>query len=387
MIVRSVRIAIFSEVYWPMVSGVSLVLQRLVAALEQRGHAVRVYAPDYPLPEGITEPHNTFRVASRRLFLYPDVQWGFPDWSAIEADFAAFQPDIVHLATEFAMGTTGLRLAKKHRVPIIASAHTDYERYAGRYKLDWLMHAGWGYLRWFYGHAARVLCPSRQYAQHLRHRGVRHTGIWTRGVDRNQFGPRHRSEAVRQALGLTPDQLMVLYVGRLAAEKNLHLLLDAWRALSPTRGEARLVLVGTGPLEDGIRAAAAEGVVVAGVRTGTALSEMYASADCFAFPSSTETFGNVLLEAMASGLPSLAVRAGGVLDFAEHGGNAWLVEPDDQGALEDGITRLLRDHELRAHLSRGALATAATRDWASIFDGVVDEYRAAVTPATLRRAA
>ena len=168
------RIAIFSEVYRPMVSGVSLVLQRLVAALEQRGHVVRVYAPDYPLAPGHVDDPNICRTPSRRLFLYPDVRWGFPEWPAIRADFAAFRPDLVHVATEFAMGTTGIRLAREFDLPVIASAHTDYERYSSRYHLDWLMPAGWQYLRWFYGHATRVLCPSRPYERHLHLRGVRH---------------------------------------------------------------------------------------------------------------------------------------------------------------------------------------------------------------------
>jgi phosphatidylinositol alpha 1,6-mannosyltransferase len=261
------RIAIFSEVYWPMVSGVSLVLQRLVAALQARGHVVRVYTAAYSLPDGQADHPHVYRAPSKRLFLYPDVQWGFPDWAAIRDDFAAFHPDVVHLATEFAMGGVGLRLARAHEVPIVASAHTDYERYAGRYHLEWLMPAGWSYLRWFYGHATRVLCPSYQYERHLQLRGVRHTGIWSRGIDREIFSPAHRSEEIRAGFGVAPDQQMVLYVGRLAAEKNLHLLLEGWPQIHARHPQARLVVVGTGPLEDGLRANTPDGVTVAGVRT------------------------------------------------------------------------------------------------------------------------
>ncbi|HRP07143.1 MAG TPA: glycosyltransferase family 1 protein [Gemmatimonadales bacterium] len=368
------RIAIFSEVYWPMVSGVSLVLQRLAGALEQRGHAVRVYAPDYTLPAGAGDLRTVHRVPSRSLFLYPDVRWGFPSWPAIRADFADFRPDLVHVATEFSLGTAGVCLARDARIPVVASAHTDYERYSSRYRLDWLMPVGWQYLRWFYGNAARVLCPSKEYQRHLNLRGVRHTGIWSRGIDAELFHPRHRSEAVRVALGIAPGQTMVLYVGRLAAEKGIDLLLEAWRRLEPRRGDARLVFVGTGPLEEAIRNDHIPGVTLAGVRTGRDLAAIYASADLFAFPSSTETFGNVLLEAMASGLPSLAVAAGGVLDFAEHHTNAWLVEPGSPEAMADGLETLLGDPALRARLGESARATALGRDWHSIFDGVVQEY-------------
>lgn len=381
------HIAIFSEVYWPMVSGVSLVVQRLATAMERRGHVVRVYAPNYPTPAGSSDNPHTFRVRGKRFFLYPDVQWGVPHWPAITKDFADFRPDVVHVATEFAMGTTGLRLARDHGVPVIASAHTDYERYASRYNLDWLMGAGWSYLRWFYGRAERVLCPSRQYERHLNLRGVRHTGIWTRGVDLDDFGPAHRSEQVRASFGILPHQPMVLYVGRLAVEKNLHLLLDAWRQLEGRRRDARLVIVGTGPLEASLAAAAPRDVIVAGVRTGRELSAVYASADCFVFPSSTETFGNVLLEAMASGLPSIAVGAGGVLDFAQHGSNAWMVEPDSAAALAQGLSALLWDRMLCAQLGAGGQATARSRDWDNIFDGVAAGYeRARATPAARRAA-
>lgn len=381
------RIAIFSEVYWPMVSGVSLTLQRLVEAMADSGHACRVYAPAYDRASGMSDRPEIHRSPAQPLFLYRDVNWAFPRTREITEDFARFSPDVVHVATEFAMGVTGMRLARQFDVPIIASAHTDYERYASRYLLDWLMPAGWRYLQWFYGNAATVLCPSRVYERHLQRRGIGHTAIWSRGVDSTQFSPRYRADRFRAELGIPTGAPLVLYVGRLAAEKNLLLLLEAWRGLVADGSEARLVLVGTGPLRDEIAAAPSPQVTLAGVRTGTALAEAYASADVFAFPSSTETFGNVLLEAMASGLPSLAVRAGGVLDFAEHGRNAWLVEPESVGALRDGIARLLTDHGLRAHLVDGAMATATSRDWASIFDGVESTYRAVIRPAALPRAA
>jgi glycosyltransferase involved in cell wall biosynthesis len=271
-------------------------------------------------------------------------------------------------------------LARDFAVPVVASAHTDYERYARQYGLEWLMHAGWPYLRWFYSQASRVLCPSHQFERHLQHRGVKHTGIWSRGVDLQMFSASHRSEAVREALGIASDQPMVLYVGRLAAEKNLLLLMEAWRQIEPARGNARLVVVGTGPLEGRLQASASPGVILAGVRRGQELSGLYAAADLFAFPSSTETFGNVLLEAMASGVASLAVRAGGVLDFARHDVNSWLVDPDDAEALGQGMLTLLGDRDLRQRLASAGATTAGERDWVSIFDGLVSDYQRAMIP-------
>lgn len=381
------RIAIFSEVYWPMVSGVSGTLQRLAAGLESRGDAVRVYTAAYDLPPGRPDLPTVHRSPARPLFLYPDVNWAFARIPDVTADLRRFSPDLVHVATEFAMGTAGVVAARRIGAPIVASAHTDYERYAARYGLQWLMPAGWGYLRWFYGQAARVFCPSVQYERHLHERGVRHTGIWSRGVDTELFHPRYRTAAFRAEFGIAGDAPLVVYVGRLAREKNLNLLLDAWRVVRRAHRRAELVLVGGGPLEEEIRAAALPGVHLAGIRTGRALAEAYAGADLFAFPSTTETFGNVLLEAMAAGVPALAAAAGGVLDFAMHGENAWLVAPDDEAALGAGLVRLLSDGALRRALAIGGRRTAESRRWDLIHDALRLEYAMVAGDRLVERAA
>ena len=381
------RIALFSEVYWPMVSGVGVTLLRLTEALEARGHAVRVYSASYPLPEGTPDRPEVHRSPSVPFFLYPDVQWAFPRLRDVVRDLAEFRPEVVHVATEFALGVTGLKAARQLGVPVVASAHTDYEVYAGRYGVPWAVRAGWHYLRWFYGQAHRVLCPSRVYEQHLHARGVHHTGVWSRGVDPGCFHPRFRSDAYRAQLGLAPGDLLVTYIGRLAREKNLELLLRAWERLAPVRGSAQLALVGRGPLEEPIRRSELPGVHVPGLLHGEALSAAYSSADIFTFPSPTETFGNSLLEAMASGLPSLVAAAGGVLEFATHGRNAWLVAPNSVRAIEDGLARLLQDEPLRRRLGDGALRTAGERSWDDVYDRLIRDYEEAVTAAGVRKAA
>ncbi|MEO8089034.1 MAG: glycosyltransferase family 1 protein [Gemmatimonadales bacterium] len=381
------RIALFSEVYWPMVSGVGVTLLRLTRALEERGHQVRVYTANYARAKGQSDRPEVHRSPSVPLFLYPDVQWAFPRVRDILDDAARFRPDVVHVATEFALGLAGLKVARQLNVPLIASAHTDYELYAARYGVDWAVRAGWRYLRWFYGQAHRVLCPTRIYEEHLHSRGVPNTGVWSRGVDTNCFHPRFRSEAYRRALGVEPGDLLVTYIGRIAREKNLGLLLEAWDQLAPVRGSAKLSLVGRGPLEPDIRRREIPGVHVAGLMDGLALSAAYASADVFAFPSATETFGNSLLEAMGSGLPSLVAAAGGVLEFSQHGGNAWLVEPDSVSAIAQGLRRLLEDAALRRRLSEGALRTAHERGWDEVYDRLIADYQDAIDNGRLIEAA
>ncbi|MCU0621994.1 MAG: glycosyltransferase family 1 protein [Gemmatimonadales bacterium] len=374
------RIAVFSEVYWPMVSGVSATLRRLTDAMHARGHQVRVYTADYPLPADTPDRPEVHRSPSKSFFLSPQIQWAFPRLPEIVADLRRFDADIVHLATEFAMGYPGLRAARALRLPLIASAHTDYERYASRYG-KWLLPVvkpGWKYLQWFYGHAHRVLCPSRIFERHLNNRGIRHTGIWSRGVNAHEFSPAHRSEAWRARFGVGPGDPLVAYVGRVAPEKNLPLLLEAWAQLGSARGGAQLVIVGEGVLSESLARQKPEGVHLIGFKHGADLAMAYASCDIFAFPSTTETFGNVLLEAMASGCAPVVAAAGGVLDFATHGSNALLARPESVASFAEELGRLLQEEPLRRRLSSGARATALARDWDTIFDTLLDDYRAAI---------
>jgi len=382
-----VRIALFSEVYWPMVSGVGVTLLRLTRALEQRGHQVRVYSATYVLPDGQPDRPEVHRSPSVPLFLYPDVQWAFPRLREIVQDLERFDPDVVHVATEFALGLSGMKAARQLKLPVVASAHTDYDKYAARYGVEWALRVGWHYLRWFYGQAHRVLCPSVIYQQHLQKRGIAHTGIWSRGVDPKEFHPQFRSDAYRSRLGLGPDDLLVTYIGRIAREKNLPQLLKAWTMLQPERGSAALAFVGQGPLEDGIRRKNLPGVHVLGLLHDRELAEAYASADIFVFPSSTETFGNSLLEAMGSGLPCLAVGAGGVLEFARQGRNALLVGPNNAPALAQGLRRLLLEPSLRQQLAAGGLATAAERSWDEVYDRLLQDYQEAIDARSVVRAA
>lgn len=367
------RIALFSEVYWPMVSGVGVTLERMIGGLRARGHELRVYTAEYPLPAGATERSYVHRSPSVPFFLYPDVRWAFPNQKEIVADLTRFQPDVVHVATEFAMGLVGLKAARQLDLPLIASAHTDYGKYAARYGVRWALGMGFMYARWFYGQAGKVLVPSRIFQETLAKQGVTHTGLWTRGVDPVHFHPRFRSDEYRARFGVGPDDLLVSYVGRLAREKDIMRLVKAWEALKPVRGNAQLVLTGQGPLEETLRRRPVPGVHLTGLSSGDDLSQAYASADLFVFPSATETFGNSLLEAMASGLPSLAVSAGGVMEFA-NAENALLVKPQNTAALTEGLKRLLLDADLRRRLAAGGLRTAAERDWSTINDQLLADY-------------
>jgi phosphatidylinositol alpha 1,6-mannosyltransferase len=378
------RIALFSEVYWPMVSGVGVTLRNLTGALQTRGHEVRVYTATYKAPDGTPVPPEVHQSPSVPLFLYPDVQWAFPRQRDLLRDLERFAPDVSHVATEWAMGLAGLKASRQLGIPRVASAHTDYEKYAARYGVEWAWRMGWTYLKWFYGKTDRVLCPSRVHEQYLRSRGIQHTGLWTRGIDTQVFSPAHRTAGYRELFGVGPDDLLVTYVGRLAAEKDLTILLDAWADLGARRGKAQLVLVGQGPMVGEIHARKIPGVHLTGLLRGKDLSEAYASSDIFAFPSTTETFGNVALEAMASGLAPVVASAGGMLDFCDDGKNALMVRPGDTAHFGEQLARLLHDGALRRQLSVGALETAKGRRWDAIWDGVARVYEDAAAGAGRR---
>ncbi len=369
------RIAIFSEVYWPMISGVAHTLGRTVDALVERGHVVRVYSASYALPAGIRDRPEVHRSPARPFTLSPEVQWARPRLADIVADLAHFDPDVVHLATEFPMGRAGLKAAQRLGVPIVASAHTDYESYASRYGFGWAVGPGWIYLRRFYQHAKVVLAPSRTYQEQLRRRGVRRTGVWSRGVDTDRFHPDFRSDEYRASLGVGPGDLLVAYVGRLAPEKGVDRLLDGWSVLSQRHPRAHLAFTGSGVLEQEIRERALPRVHLTGVRRGAELATAYASADVFVLPSTTETFGNVLLEAMASGTASIAMAAGGVLDYGKDGQNVRLVAPE--GSVGSALDELLADDSLRRELGAGGRATALARTWNRVHNHLVRQYRAA----------
>ena len=314
-----VRIALFSEVYWPMVSGVGVTLLRLSDALQARGHAVRVYRPRTPCPRARPTDRGP-PLAERAVLSVPDVQWAFPRLREVVDDLAAFGPDVVHVATEFSLGIAGLKAARQLDLPLIASAHTDYDQYAARYGVPWALRAGWHYLRWFYGQAHKVLCPSRIYEESVHRHGVTHTGVWSRGVDPAVFSAAWRSESYRASFGVGPDDLLVTYIGRIAREKNLGMLLEAWETLAPERGAGQLVLAGR-PQEEEILGARYR---CPGPACSRALpSRGLCLGDVFAFPRPRE----FALSVDAIGLGPRRGGGRGGFSICRAGRTRWLVEP------------------------------------------------------------
>jgi glycosyltransferase involved in cell wall biosynthesis len=312
------------------------------------------------------------------LPLYPELQLARGLDGRARRLLAGFRPNVGHVATESTVGLSGRTWVLRHGVPLVTSFHTNFPAYLADYGLARLEPLVWKYLRWFHRRSALTLCPSRDTLEALSARMFHdRLRVWGRGVDTRLYDPARRSPAVRARLAPGADCIFV-YVGRLAAEKRVDFLLDAFALVRQRAGPGTaLVFVGDGPAAERLRRRAGEGVHFTGFLTGVELAEAYAAGDVFVFASDTETFGNVVLEAAASGLPLVVVDRGGVRETAIPGRTGVRVPVGDLQGFAEACVALLRDDALRARLSRGARAEALSRQWDRTLDDVLDAYQEA----------
>jgi phosphatidylinositol alpha 1,6-mannosyltransferase len=383
---RPLRALYCTDSYPPQVNGVSVVTALSVSGLLQRGWEVAVIGPRYPARA--VDPFAAERspgaaarlttIFSAPLPVYPDIRLAAPAWRRIRRAIASFQPDLVHVATEFMIGRLGQQAAIRLGIPVVSSYHTDFSRYADAYGAPWLREAVRQYIGRFHRRSSRVYTPGLLARKELHALGVEGVEVWGRGVDVEVYHPRHRSPMLRQAYGGEPPFLL-LHVGRLAAEKGVERILHGFKAaraaLAPER-ELRLVIAGVGPREAALRARAPDGVSFLGnLERRTMLPALYASADAFLFSSHTETLGLVILEAMASGLPVIAAPAGGVADHLRDGVNGLAYPPGDTAAMARAIIALVRSPHLRIRLAQGARDSAEGLSWERELDRLDESYR------------
>lgn len=374
------RIAIFTDSFCPQINGVSNTLKELSHYLTRNGHPHLFFAPDYEIPgkDDTGYPAIRFRGAAPRI--YPDCRLAFPSLSRIMEGLEAFKPDVVHIVTELGIGLAGLRAARALNLPVVMSYHTSFDKYLKYYRLQYLSRPLWAYMRWFHSFALLNLAPSRSTLSDLGRAGMQDLALWPRGIDLKRFNPGRASLDVREALGGT-GKTIFLYVGRIAVEKGLDNLADSIDKVNAVHGQDILwVFTGEGPYLPELIERRIPNAVFTGSREGEELAAIYASADAFIFPSGTETFGNVVLEAMASGLPVICTNSGGVTDFTEDGRNALVTPFGDANAMAEVAIRLL-DPRLRAELGSGALETARARSWDSVFHNLLSQYQWAANPA------
>lgn len=364
------KIAFFTESLLPHVDGVSLTLARLFATLERREVDFRIFSPFEPhLPSwsGRVRP-----VRYVRFPLYPDYRVTIPGGRAA-AQLRKYAPDLIHVVSPTPMAVWAQRQARRMGVPVVSSFHTHFVSYFRYYGVPRLEGLGWRYLRWFYGRCERIYAPSPSMVRELRARGIEPVELWSRGIDLERFHPGKRDPALRAAAGADSDTPILLLVSRLVAEKDLADLIPMERLLRERGVPHRLVLVGDGPMRDELEAALND-AHFAGHQSGDALARWYASADVFVFPSTTETFANVVLEARASSLPAVVVDRGGPPDQIQHGVNGFIARANDPADLADKVEPLLRDAALRQRVGAAARESAEPQDWEVINGRLIDSY-------------
>ena len=363
------KIVLFTETFLPKIDGVVNTLCQLLRHLERRGHETVVVAPGRG-PESFASARVVYQ-GGVGLPMYPELRMVSP-FADVDTPLRDFRPDLVHVANPFLLGVAGIRWAERSGFPVIASFHTDVPGYARTYGFPALARPLWGYLRWVHDKARLNLCPSRATLAELESRGFSNLKLWTRGVDADRFSPDKASQEWRNRLtGGNPRSPLLLYVGRLAPEKRV----DWLRPLLARLPGTRLAIVGGGPSRMELeRLFAGTPTVFAGYLQGEELASAYASADIFAFPSASETFGNVVLEAAASGLPAVAPGAGGVVDIVRNGETGFLFEAHSLPAFCDSVGRLVHDFDMRREMSAMARSLAEGRSWEAVLDGLLEEY-------------
>ncbi|MEI2719111.1 MAG: glycosyltransferase family 1 protein [Gemmatimonadales bacterium] len=382
---RPRRLLVCADTYPPQVNGVSVVTALSVEGLHRRGWEVAVISPRYP--DTIADVfHDVAHEASRQLSVripsvampgYPEIRVAAPCRSAVRRAIRQFRPDLVHSATEFMIGWTGQREATRHGLPSVSSYHTDFSRYTEAYGAPRLRPAVQRYLARFHRRSARVFTPGTVARDELAALGVDRVEVWGRGVDLAQFNPVHRDRSVVRLPGIAEDAFVFLHVGRLAAEKGVERILEAYhRAAAVAGGRAtHLIIAGDGPMLPSLRAAAPDGVTFLGnLDRQQALPTLYASADAFLFASHTETLGLVILEAMASGLPVIAAPAGGVADHLRHDANGLEYPPGGVTEMAEAMARLVADPALPQRLALGARRTAEALSWEAELDRLAASY-------------
>ncbi len=372
---KSLRIAVVTETYPPEVNGVAMTISRMVEGLKERGHCVQLVRPRQDPQDGPASNANFSEVLVRGIAIprYDTLKMGLPAGGSLLRLWSATRPDIVHVVTEGPLGWSAVSAAMRLGIPCSSDFHTNFHSYSKHYGLGWLAKPVVGYLRKFHNRSNSTLVPIAALAERLRHEGYRDLRVVSRGVDTQLFHPNKRSALLRQRWGVEPQQPVVLYVGRLAAEKNLALLLRAFSAMRLLRPDALLVLVGDGPQRAALQAAHPD-CRFAGQRTGEDLAAHYASGDVFLFPSVTETYGNVTVEAMASGLAVVAYDYAAAALHIGHGRNGLIADFDNARDLIRLAAGLIVDPERIAQLGRRARETAERIDW----NCVHDEFAAAL---------
>lgn len=372
------KICLVTETFPPEINGVSMTLNRLVTGLIGKGHEVHVIRPRQFKEDGNIKPatYSEDLVVGIPIPGYDILKMGLAGFSKLACNWKAFNPDVVHIATEGPLGMQALFSALNHKIPVVSSFHTNFHSYGKHYRLGWLSSLGLVGMKYFHNRTRLTLVPSEDLKEELKEEGFKNLKIMGRGVDTELFSPKKRDEELRKQWNATPEQPVMIYVGRLAGEKNIPLAVKAYERVRPLCPGMKFVLVGDGPERAAIQKAHPE-LIFAGMQQGEELARHYASGDVFLFPSTTETFGNVVTEAMASGLAVLGYNYAAPGKYIVHGKNGWLAPFDDSESFLKQSERIFSDLECWKSIQSNARKTAEGLSWDSILDKYISDVEEA----------
>lgn len=364
-------ITVVTETHPPEVNGVAMTVGRLIEGLRARGHRVSVVRPRQSRDDRGGE--GDLLLAGLPLPGYAGLRFGLPAGGALVRAWRARQPDVVHVVTEGPLGWSAVAAARRLGLAVTSGFHTNFDRYSVHYGLGWLRPAVAAYLRSLHRRTRATVVPTEALAADLAGEGIPGVCVVGRGVDTELFDPQRRSRELRQAWGVGEGGLACLYVGRLAPEKNLDASCGAFDAIRAARPDARMVWVGDGPAAARLKRERPADCF-AGTRVGADLAAHYASADLFLFGSLTETYGNVVAEAMASGLAGTAYRSAAAAELIDDGFSGCAVPPGDESAFRRAALGLALDDALRRTVGQRARLVMKARGWPAVverFEGVL----------------
>ncbi len=365
------KIAVFTDTFTPQVNGVARTFQRYADYLDEKRIDYRFF-----VPETDEDPYydQIFRFTSLPFFLYPECRLALPNFLHIKKELDRFQPDLIHIATPFNMGLTGLVYGKKLNIPIVGSYHTHFDRYLDYYDLQFLSKFIWKYMSWFHRSFQKTFVPSMETKKELEDKGFANVHIWSRGVDCTKFHPNFSETPIRERYQIHAPYLLS-FVGRLAPEKDLDILMKIAHQLpDEIKAKVHWLIAGEGPLYEQLQKEKPSNMTFTGYLQGEQLAELYAASDLFVFPSTTETFGNVVLEANACRTAVVGARAGGVQEIIQHEKTGLLCEPRNVESFVASICRLIEHPILVKHMGLEARKYAQSRSWDAIFADLLFHY-------------
>ncbi|HKY78894.1 MAG TPA: glycosyltransferase family 1 protein [Anaerolineales bacterium] len=363
------RIAYFTETFLPQIDGIVFILTHLFDYLKENGHESIAFAPLGTLDTYAST--KVFHQTSLRMPFYPERRLATP-LARVEKKVLDFQPDLIHLVSPTSLGVAGFRVALKHSIPLVASYHADLSGFARRLKIGVLSEPIYRFFRYVHNKADLTLVPSEFTRQQLAAKDFHRLSIWPSGVDLQLFSPAKRSEAWRTRLSEGHnEEVLITFVSRLSREKRADMLLPIACELTGVR----LAIVGDGPDRGRLeRLFAGTPTHFAGYLRGEELAAAFAAGDLFVFTGAEETFGNVVLEAMASGLPVIAPDSGGVVNLVSHGETGFLFPSENNSEMTRLAAQLAADPQLAKRMGRAGRARAENYGWEDIFTKLIDDY-------------